>query len=111
MGKRKAVVVDIDGVIRENPDFPVAVLREQPEDKIGSGEGDWVDPVFTSQVTRNLFGRIMTLLEATTEPSRLKAVKDVFSKELRSWEDEVYSSATDIASRGSSIGSRNTIYK
>lgn len=94
MGKYKAVIVDVDGAVRENPDFPTAILRRGE-----LGEGDVVDPVFNDKITRNLYGRIMTLLEATTDPVKLKSVKDVFSKELRSWEKEVYDEAFELCSR------------
>lgn len=92
MEKKTTKVVDIDGQVRENPDFPVAVVRFATD-----GEILVCDPVLSSKLVGNLYGRIMTLVEATTEPSRLKAVKDVFSKELHSWEDEVHKSAFDIA--------------
>lgn len=95
MGKRIAKVLDIDGEFRETPDFPVAVVREPYADE-QFGEGQIVDPVFNSHVTRNLYGRIMTLVEATTETHKLKAVKDLFSKELMSWESDVYQSAREL---------------
>lgn len=104
MGKRTAKILDIDGKIRENPDFPIAVVRDRGEE---STEGKIVDPIFTFHVTRNLYGRMMTLIEATTDSDKLKAVKDVFSKELRAWENDVYQSARDIAEQNSNISSHN----
>lgn len=92
MSKRIVKVLDCDGEFRENPDFPIAVVRESDP-----GELPIVDPVFNIDVTGNLYGRIMTLVEATCEPHKLKAVKDLFSKELMSWENDVYSSARDLA--------------
>lgn len=98
MGNRIAKVVDIDGEFRENPDFPVAVAREPWTSEDGKvAEGLVVDPVFNSSVTRNLYGRVMTLVEATCETHKLKAVKDLFSKELREWETDVYDSARELA--------------
>lgn len=92
--KRIAKVLDIDGQFREAPDFPVAVVREKHESESGTTlEAAIVDPVFNSSVTRNLFGRMMTLVEATCETHKLKAVKDLFAKELREWENDVYDSA------------------
>lgn len=105
MGKRIAKVLDIDGQYRENPDFPVAVVSDFiDKDEVDKDEVDFqiVDPVFNSSVTRNLYGRIMTIVEATTDAQKLKAVKDVFSKELRAWESDVYSSAREIAKGGDS---------
>lgn len=101
MGKRIAKVLDIDGQFRESPDFPVAVVRD-PNEGEHTGEGRVIDPVFNSSVTRNLFGRIMTLVEATTDQHKLKAVKDLFARELGDWESEVYSSVREIADGGNS---------
>lgn len=98
---KKCVVVFSDGKQGLEGDSPIAVLRKQEENSDYTG-GDIVDPIFDSRITRNLFGRIMTLVEATTEASRLKAVKDVFSKELRAWETDVYNSAREIAKGESS---------
>jgi len=56
-----------------------------------------VDPIFTDSVYNNLYGRLMTLVEATTESYKLKAVKDLFSKELKHWSSDVFESARDIA--------------
>lgn len=99
--KRIAKVLDIDGEFRENPDFPVAVVRDRYEGE-KSGEGKIVDPIFNRHVTNNLFGRVMTLVEATCEQSKLKAVKDLFAKELGEWESDVYSSARELAEGGDS---------
>src|SRR5690606_26705201 len=96
MGNRLAKVLDIDGKYRDTPDFPVAVVREPVSDG-PTGEGMVVDPVFNQHVTRNLYGRIMTLVEATSDQHKLKAVKDLFSKELMAWENDVYRSARQLA--------------
>ena len=101
MGKYKAHIVDVDGVIRDNPDFPTAILRKGSLADKGNFEGDIVDPVFNDKITRNLYGRIMTLVEATTDPVKLKSVKDVFSKELKSWEADVYEEAFEHVQRAS----------
>lgn len=111
MGKRIAKVLDIDGQFRETPDFPVAVVREAT-DNGNIGEGDVVDPVFNSHVTRNLYGRVMTLVEATCETHKLKAVKDLFSKELSDWENDVYRSARQLSkvSKGEDFADPSNIY-
>lgn len=85
-------------------DFPVAVAYQQrynyPD---GQDYNEMVvDPIFDHSVTDNLYGRIMTLVEATTDTNRLKAVKDVFSKELSAWATEVYRSARELANGGDS---------
>lgn len=104
--KRIAKVLDISGKFSDTPDFPVAVVREELENET-SLEGKIVDPVFDWHITRNLFGRMMTLVEATTDMHKLQAVKDLFAKELRSWEDDVYQSARELADGGDSS---NNIY-
>lgn len=110
MGQSIAKVLDIDGEFRENPDSPVAVVREPWEAADGShGHGLVVDPIFDHHVTRNLYGRMMTLVEATSEQSKLKAVKDLFSKELQSWENDVYGSARQLAG-GAQFTDLNNIY-
>ena len=111
MGKRIAEIVDIDGSVREAPDYPIAVVRWQPKDE-SSFEGDIVDPIFNSHVTRNLYGRVMTLVEATCETHKLKAVKDLFSKELMDWESDVYKSARQIAEKvnGNDFADPSNIY-
>lgn len=96
MGSRIAKVLDIDGEYRDTPDFPIAVVREATDDGT-IGDSKVVDPIFNSHVTRNLYGRIMTLVEATCETHKLKAVKDLFSKELMDWESDVYRSARQLS--------------
>ena len=88
-----AKVLDLDATFNDKPDYPIAVVRQQTEGL----EALIVDPVFDHHVTRNLFGRIMTLVEATSEQAKLQAVKDLFAKELRGWEEEVYQSARELA--------------
>ena len=96
MSKRE--IVYSDGSRGEKGDFPVAVTYVQelinPD---GSNSGHIVvDPIFNGQINANLYGRIMTLVEATTDAYKLKAVKDLFSKELSSWADDVFQSAREI---------------
>lgn len=105
MGVVLAKVLDIDGEYRNNPDFPVAVVREDGGD--GTEKSIIVDPVFNHSVVSNLYGRIMTLVEATTDSHKLKPVKDLISKELNAWSDEVYMSARELATGGNSS---NNIY-
>ena len=107
MGQRIAKVLDISGTFSETPDFPVAVVREKYEGE-NSAEGKIVDPVFDWHITRNLFGRIMTLVEATSEQHKLKAVKDLFAKELSAWEQDVYESARELADGGNSTANLYT---
>lgn len=109
--KRITKVLDIDGEFRESPDFPVAVVREAVAAKDSkTGEGRIIDPVYDAKVYNNLYGRMMTLLEATIEPQRLKAVKDVFSKELWSWNEDVYRSAREVIDYRNRSTPDNNIY-
>lgn len=93
MSKNREIVY-VDGSRGDDGDFPVAVVWDQESE---FSKSFVVDPIFNSQVTRNLFGRVMTLVEATCEVHKLKAVKDLFAKELGDWESEVYSCARQIA--------------
>lgn len=94
-------IVYSDGSRGEFGDFPVAVSYLQTYSSPGSTDvvGDYlvVDPIFNSAIEKNLYGRIMTLVEATTDSYKLKAVKDLFSKELKEWSSDIYESARDIA--------------
>jgi hypothetical protein len=101
-------IIFTDGT--EKGDWPVAVVSEQvfPEGvksedlKLGLGEDKVVDPIFNYAVQQNLYGRILTLVEATTETHKLKPVKDLFSKEIQEWSNEVYRSAREIVGGGDS---------
>jgi hypothetical protein len=95
MGKSKAYVVDIDGKIRENPDFPIAVVRRNLTKEGHPLTSVTVDAILTDKIIKNLYGRIITLVEATTEAYKLKAVKDLFGKEIRDWSTDVYGSIYD----------------
>ena len=99
---KKCLVVFSDGSQGLEGDFPIAVIRNQDGTLSENVGGNIVDPLFNGNVTRNLYGRIMTLVEATTDGSKLKSVKDIFSKELRDWERNVYDSAREIAGGGNS---------
>lgn len=97
MSKKEFKVVFSDG--SENGDFPVAVKHTQV---FGLGDGSTeenivVDPILSGQIYSNLYGRVMTLVEATTDAYKLKAVKDLFAKELQSWSSDVFDSARKLA--------------
>lgn len=112
-GSPERIIVYADGSKGTHGDYPVALSHIQtinaPDRELEVN--NVVDPVFDDNVTRNLYGRIMTLVEATTDPLRLKAVKDVFSKELLAWENDVYASARQIAITGSDILPNNIYLK
>ena len=100
--KKNTRIVDIDGQVRENPDFPVAILSEQEISHDIKELTEVVDPVLCWAIVNNLYGRIFTLIEATTDQYKLKSVKDLFSKEIKSWETDVYDSARELANGGNS---------
>jgi hypothetical protein len=103
-GKREIVYSDHSR--GDQGDFPVAVVYTQEVSVPGTATSVEVnevcDPIFNTAITKNLYGRLMTLIEATTDRDRMKAVKNLFSKELSSWEDDVYRSARELASNGDS---------
>lgn len=92
-------IVDISGKVGNDCDFPVAVIYTQQTGLTKDTYEEYlvVDPIFNDSVYNNLFGRIMTLVEATTESYKLKPVRDLFSKELNNWSSYVYSSARQLA--------------
>jgi hypothetical protein len=112
MSMKDRTIVYLDGSKGLEGDFPVAVAYTQHTTRPdGSEQNDVVDPIFNSNVTRNLYGRVMTLVEATTESYKLKAVKDLFGKELGLWERDVYESAYEIATKNAQmLSSANNIY-
>ena len=96
---------------KETGDFPLAVKHTQETNaQIGQAEDEnhqVVDPIFNDSVTRNLYGRIMTLVEATTDQYKLQSVKDLFGKELKDWESEVHRSAQEVVNK---MDSSHNIY-
>lgn len=100
-------VVFSDGSVGEKGDFPVAVKSVQHIEYPEKYENQVTDPIFNDEVVRNLYGRVMTLLEATTDSYKLDAVKDLFKKEINGWSEAVYTSAREIATGG---GSSSNIY-
>lgn len=106
MSKERTIVYS-DGTHGTTGNFPAAVVKNHgapPE----SSSIRVVDPVLNIDLVNNLYGRMMTLLEATTDKERLSSVKSVFGKEIKQWESDVYESAVGIAS--GDISSRN-LYK
>ena len=97
--KKNTRIIDIDGQVRDNPDFPVAIVREQETENT---KDLIVDPILNWSIVNNLYGRVFTLLEATTDQYKLKSIKDLFSKEIKAWETEVHDSARELASGGDS---------
>lgn len=98
MSKKRSIVF-IDGSQGDEGDFPVAVVYNQI---ISQGQNDSidnyvVDPIFNGKLYNNLYGRLMTLIEATTEQYKLQSVKDLFGKELSEWQNSVHVGAREIA--------------
>ena len=97
-------IVFCDGSHGLKGDFPVAVVysREWKDPSSDTAVSYVVDPIFSDMIRNNLYGRIMTLVEATTDMHKLKAVKDLFSKEIMSWSTDVYESARELSTGGDS---------
>lgn len=63
------------------------------------GETDSVryfTPALTSNAYNNLYGRIMTLIEATTDKHKLKSVKALFQRELNDYFDNLEKSVKEL---------------
>lgn len=97
-------IVYSNGVRGEVGDIPIAVTVVKKHHNTDGMpiENRIVDPIFNHSVTDNLYGRMMTLLEATCDSVKLKAVKDIFGKELGAWANDVYNSAREITNGGDS---------
>jgi len=88
--------------VEMNGAYPIAIFHE---DKIREM---YCYPIFDGHAHNNLYGRLMTIIEAVIEDKdRQKAVKDIISKELGSFSQELKRSATEIATGG---GSTSNIY-
>jgi hypothetical protein len=89
----------------DDGDLPIAVTRVQSIQLPGTNkfeESTIIDPILDWNVVNNLYGRIFTLVEATTESYKMKAVKDLFRKEIGEWHNEVHRSADEIVNGGNS---------
>ena len=103
-------IVYLDGSYGHVGYSPIAVVYNQKVDYGTFGETNLVvDPIFNSQTYNNLYGRLMTLVEATTESYKLKSVKDLFSRELNDWSSSIYESARDIATSNLVDSSHSTM--
>ena len=102
MSDKKRTILFSDKSTGDSGDFPIAVIWKQEVRNEEPLFATVVDPIFNQNVTNNLYGRIMTLVEATCDAQKLKAVKDLVGKELTSWASDVYRSARELADGGDS---------
>lgn len=65
------------------------------------GKINYYFPALTSSAYNNLYGRIMTLLEATTDHAKLKVVKTLFQRELNDYFDNLEKSVKEVDERNS----------
>lgn len=63
------------------------------------GELNYFFPAVTDSAYNNLYGRLMTLLEATTDKDKLKVVKNLFQREINDWYDNLEKSVKEIDER------------
>ena len=106
--KQKMAIVTKYGekleVESKNGNWPIAVIL--PEEK--DSPVKYCYPIFDGYAHRNLYGRLMTIIEAVIEDKdRQKAVKDIVSKEIGSFAKDLDHSALEIANGG---GSSENIY-
>jgi len=77
--------------------YPIAIFHGDKLDRMHCY------PIFDGHAHNNLYGRLMTIIEAIIEDEkRQKAVKDIVSKELRSFGDALKESASEVANGGDS---------
>jgi hypothetical protein len=95
-----------DGLIDQ---CPVAVFLKNTIEESDDMHEAFCYPVFDGHAHNNLYGRLMTLVEAIIEDKgRQKAVKDIVSREISDFGRELARSATEIANGGDSSAN---IYK
>lgn len=87
------VTYEKNGVI-----IPAGIKRTEHigDDVTTGGEIRYFYPAITSSAYNNLYGRIMTLLEATTDNSKLKVVKALFQRELNDYFDNLEKSVKEL---------------
>lgn len=92
-----------DGRVDSHEGFPIAVVKQSTgENEITSGVTVYF-PVVEEKARANLYGRMMTLLEAMTEnPEKLEAMKSVFGKEISQWYEDLCRSAEELHKGGDS---------
>ena len=89
-----------DGLIEQ---WPIAVFIKNVIDESDRLESSMCYPIFDGHAHNNLYGRLMTLIEAVIEDKdRQRAVKDIVSKEIADFGRELSRSATEIANGGDS---------
>lgn len=95
-----------DGLIEQ---WPIAVFVKNVIEKDDYLKQDMCYPIFDGHAHNNLYGRLMTLVEAIIEDKdRQKSVKDIVARELSDFNRELSRSATEIANGGDSS---TNIYK
>lgn len=81
---------------------------------IGNGEKDYLRyyfPALTDSAYNNLYGRLMTLLEATSDRDKLKVIKTLFQRELNDWFDNLEKSVKEIDQRDPEEANHGYYYK
>lgn len=79
---------------RDNMTIPAGIKRTEfigPSDSVR-----YFYPAITDAAYNNLYGRIMTLLEATTDQHKLKVVKTLFQRELNDYFDNLEKSVKEL---------------
>lgn len=90
----------VDGLIEQ---WPIAVFVKDVIDESDTLKQEMCYPIFDGHAHNNLYGRLMTLVEAVIEDKgRQKAVKDIIARELSDFNRELSRSATEIANGGDS---------
>lgn len=80
-------------VVYENADREYPVGIKQTEQVTGI---NYFVPAMTSNAYNNLYGRIMTLVEATTDESKIKSVKTLFQRELNDYFESLERNVQEI---------------
>lgn len=93
-----SVIVHPNKIAGMNDDVPCGVKRTEfiGDNRTTSGEIPYYYPLLTAPAYNNLYGRVMTMLEATTDKDKLKVVKTLFQRELNDWFSDLEKSVKEL---------------
>lgn len=95
MSKDKLSLVAFE---KDGKQYP-AGIKESVFNGLDNGKSIYINyfiPAITTAAYNNLYGRMMTLVEATTEKSKLKSVKSLFQRELNEYFSQLEKSVEEL---------------
>lgn len=89
---------------KNGKEYPVGIKEsvfngyEESADSLTSNAAylEYFIPAITTSAYNNLYGRLMTLIEATTDKDKLKVVKQLFQRELNDYFSQLEKSVEEL---------------